>query len=127
MYENLEARVEERTAEVTSQKEQLKKNFLDTKLVAQITKDISASLSVETIVSKVYENVNSVMSAESFGIGLYNPETESLQFPGFIERSEKMQFFEFYLADKNRFAVYCFENEKEVIINDNRKEYNKYL
>lgn len=127
LYENMEDRVNERTIEVTRQKEQLEKNFLDTELVAQITKDITSSLSVETIVSKVYENVNNLMSAESFGIGLYNNETQSLQFPGFIERSEKMPFFEFFLADKNRYAVYCFDNEKEVVINDNRKEYNKYL
>ena len=127
LYENMEERVEQRTVEVTKQKEQLEKNFQDTKLIAQITKDISASLSVETIVSKVYENVNTLMSAESFGIGLYNPKTESLQFPGFIERSEKMPFFEFFLKDKDRYAVYCFDNEKEVIINDNRLEYNKYI
>lgn len=120
LYENMEDRVEERTKEI-------EKNYSDTKLIAQITKDISSSLSVETIVSKVYENVNTLMSAESFGIGLYNPETQSLQFPGFIERSEKMPFFEFFLADKNRYAVYCFENEKEVVINDNRNEYNKYI
>lgn len=120
LYENMEDRVEERTKEI-------EKNYSDTKLIAQITKDITASLSVETIVSKVYENVNSLMNAESFGIGLYNPVTESLQFPGFIERNEKMPFFEFYLKDKDRYATYCFENGKEVTISDNRLEYNKYI
>lgn len=120
LYENMEERVEERTREI-------EKNYNDTKLIAQITKDITASLSVETIVSKVYENVNTLMSAESFGIGLYNQATESLQFPGFIERRTKMDFFEFFLRDKDRYAVFCFENEKEVVINDNRNEYNKYI
>ena len=127
LYENMEDRVIQRTAEVTKQKEQLEKNFSDTKLIAQITKDITSSLSVETIIAKVYENVNSLMNAESFGIGLYNPLTESLQFPGFIEHSEKMNFFEFFLKDKDRYAVYCFEKEKEIIISDNKVEYNKYL
>lgn len=127
LYQNMESRVVERTAEVTKQKELLDKNLQDTKLIAQITKDITSSLSVETIIAKVYEKVNGLMDAESFGIGLYNPISQSLQFPGFIERSEKMEFFEFFLNDKDRYAVWCFEKEKEIIISDNKVEYNKYI
>lgn len=127
LYENMEERVDQRTAEVIKQKELLEKNFQDTKLVAQMTKDISSSLSVETIVSKVYQNINTLMNSESFGIGLYNPVAHSLQFPGFIERNEKMPFFEFHCSDKDRYAVWCFDNEKEIIINDNRTEYSKYI
>jgi len=127
LYENLEDRVIERTAEVTKQKELLEKNFNDIKLTAEITKDIASSLSVENIVSTVYEKVNNLMSAESFGIGIYNPLTESLQFPGFIEQSQKMDFFEFFLKDKERYAVWCFDKEKEIVINDVEVEYSKYL
>jgi len=127
LYENMEHRVVERTKEVTTQKEQLEKNFSDTKLVAQISKLITSSLSVETIVSVAYEHINGLMSAESFGIGLFNEKTQSLQFPGFIERAIKMDFFEFFLKDRERFAVWSFENEKEILINDLYKEYNKYI
>jgi serine phosphatase RsbU (regulator of sigma subunit) len=127
LYENMEQRVIERTKEVTQQKEQLEKNFNDTKLIAQISKDITASLSIETIISTVYENVNRLMKAESFGIGLYSHETQSLQFPGSIERSQKMPFFEFNLNDKDRYAVICFDEDKEIIINDNKTEYIKYI
>jgi transcriptional regulator with GAF, ATPase, and Fis domain len=127
LYENMEERVVERTAEVTKQKELLEKNFNDIKLTAEITKDIASSLSVENIVSTVYNKVNNLMSAESFGIGIYNPLTESLQFPGFIEQSKKMDFFEFFLKDKERYAVWCFDNEKEIVINDVEVEYSKYL
>lgn len=38
-----------------------------------------------------------------------------------------MQFFEFFLTDKNRFAVWCFENEQEILINDIMLEYNMYI
>ncbi len=127
LYENMEVRVMQRTAEVTKQKEQLEKNFADNRLITQVTKDITSSLSVETIVSKVYENVNTLMKAESFGIGIHNPSTESLQFPGFIEHSKKLDFFEFSMSDKNRFAVWCFDNEKEIVINNLSTEYNKYI
>ncbi len=127
LYENMEQRVFERTKEVTQQKEKLEKNFNDTKLIAQISKVITASLSVETIVSMAYENINNLMSAESFGIGLYNDKTKSIQFNGFIERNEKIPFFEFFLKDKGRFAVWCFEREQEMFMNDVQNDYNKYI
>ncbi|MEO6305336.1 MAG: GAF domain-containing protein, partial [Bacteroidia bacterium] len=127
LYENMEDRVVERTAEVTKQKELLEKNFNDIKLTAEITKDIASSLSVENIVSTVYEKVNNLMPAESFGIGLFNHVTDSLQFPGFIEDSKKMDFFEFFLQDKERYAVWCFDNEKEIVMNDVATEYIKYI
>jgi serine phosphatase RsbU (regulator of sigma subunit) len=67
------------------------------------------------------------MNSESFGIGLYNPVSDSLQFPGFIEKNEKMPFFEFHCSDKDRYAVWCFDKEREIIINDNKLEYSKYI
>lgn len=127
LYENLEERVIARTEEVIKQKELLEKNFRDTKLVAEMVKDISASLSVETIVSTVYEKVNTIMPSEAFGIGLYNDKMQSLQFPGFIEHGEKLPTVEFFVSDKDRYAVWCFDNEKEIIINNNMLEYSKYL
>jgi transcriptional regulator with GAF, ATPase, and Fis domain len=127
LYENMEQRVVERTKEVTQQKEQLEKNFNDTKLIAQISKVITASLSVETIVSMAYENINNLMNAESFGIGLYNDKTKSLQFHGFIERAQKMDFFEFFLTEKDRFAVWCFDREQEMLMNDVQNDYKVYI
>ncbi len=127
LYENLENMVQARTREVIKQKELLEKNFSDTKLIAQISKDITSSLSIETIIATVYENVNKLMSAESFGIGIHNPDTNSLQFPGFIERSQKMPYFEFKLEDKDRYAVLCFDKGQEIVMNDVEQEYTKYI
>ena len=57
LYENMEDRVIERTAEVTKQKELLEKNFNDIKLTAEITKDIASSLSVENIVFIIFKTI----------------------------------------------------------------------
>jgi transcriptional regulator with GAF, ATPase, and Fis domain/tetratricopeptide (TPR) repeat protein len=126
LYQNMEDMVGERTKEVTKQKELLEKNFNDIKISAQIAKDIASSLSVETIAAKVYDNVKSVLNAESFGIGIYNADTNSLQFQGFIEKGEKLPQFEISLEQSERYAVMSFTKEIEVIINDHHKEYIKY-
>ncbi|MFZ5553768.1 MAG: GAF domain-containing protein, partial [Bacteroidota bacterium] len=92
LYEDLEARVLERTAEI-------EKAYQNTKLLSNISKEISSSLSVETIVSSVYKNVNDLMDAASFGIGIYNPETRYIDFPGFLEKGQKHDNVSFHVDD----------------------------
>jgi transcriptional regulator with GAF, ATPase, and Fis domain len=126
LYQNMEDMVQERTKEVIKQKETIEKNFNDVKLSAEIAKVIASSLSVETIVSQVYESLQSIVKSESFGIGMYDPETDMIGFSGFIEKGEKLPYVQVSMDDKERYAVMCFENEMEIVINDHAKEYSKY-
>jgi transcriptional regulator with GAF, ATPase, and Fis domain len=120
LYNNMEAMVIERTEEITTAYE-------NTRLLSQIAEDISSSLSVETISSKLYKNVNKVMDATMFGIGLYNAENNTLEFKGFVENNQVMDDFTFAADDVNRLAVYCFRNEQDILIHDYTVEYVKYI
>ena len=120
LYANMEERVKERTSEI-------EKAHQDTKLIAQISKDISESLNVETIISRVYENINTVMDASCFGIGIYNDETKEIHMPGFIEKSERLEGVIFDTKDPNRLASWCFNNRKEIMVADYANEYNRYI
>lgn len=120
LYNNMETMVKERTKEITTAYE-------NTRLLSQIAEDISASLSVETISGKLYENVNKLMDATMFGIGLYNPENNNLEFKGFVENNQLMEDFSYQANDPNRLAAYCFTNEIEILIHDYTVEYVKYI
>jgi transcriptional regulator with GAF, ATPase, and Fis domain len=120
LYENMELRVQERT-------EEIEKNYSDTKLLSQVAEDISASLSVETIISKVYENVNKLVKADCFGIGIFDPKSGRLEFRGFMENDERMEDFGYAANDPNRLAAQCFSGLKEIFINDYAVEYVKYI
>ncbi|MBI2723091.1 MAG: GAF domain-containing protein [Bacteroidetes bacterium] len=120
LYTDMEDRVKERTDEITTAYE-------NTRLLSQIAEDISASLSVETISSKLYENVNKLMDATMFGIGLYNPANNCLEFKGFIENNEVMPDFSYQANDPNRLAAYCFVNETEFLIKDYYMEYKEFI
>lgn len=119
LYRGMEERVNERTAEI-------EKAYQNTKLLSQISKDISSSLSIETIVEKVYENVNDLMDAASFGIGIYNPISEQIAFPGFIELGIRIDNATFN-ANDDRLAGWCFRNKKEIFTNCYSQEYVKYV
>jgi serine phosphatase RsbU (regulator of sigma subunit) len=119
LYQGLEERVKERTLEI-------EKAYQNTKLLSQISKEISASLSIETIVESVYHHVNALMDAASFGIGIYNAATNSISMPGFIENGKRLDNINFNVND-DRLAGWCFRNKKEIFTNDYPSEYHKYV
>ncbi len=127
LYENLEEKIEERTVEVLQQKEEVEKSYENTKLLSNIGREITAVLSVEEIIKTVYENVNKLMDASAFGIGIYNETEQKIAFSGFIEKGEKLPFYFNELKDDGRPSVWCFKNQKEIFINDLQKEYNNYF
>lgn len=120
LYEGLEEKVRERTEEIRTAYE-------NTRLLSQIQKDISASLDIETIIGRVYENVNSLMDATCFGIGIYEEDKQRILMPGFIENGQRMEDFFYNVEDPNRLAVWCFRNRKEIFINNYMEEYVHYI
>lgn len=130
----LEQKVQQRTEqlqqkneEVQKQRDELESTYSNVKLLSEIGQQITSTLSLEKIIETVYENVNNLMDATVFGIGVFNPNENRLDFPGSMEKGVKNDFWFASLDDDNRPAVWCFKNQKEFIINDYQTEYNKYI
>lgn len=126
-YEQIEEKVKERTAEVLEQKQAIEKAYQDVELLSGIGKDVTSTLSVEEIVGKVYKNVNALMDASVFCIGIYNEKDERLDFKGAKEKGDTLPPYHYDLADSTRIAVWCFKNQKEVFINDYQTELSNYI
>jgi len=124
---DLEQKVNERTVEVVKQKEEIEKSYRNTKLLSDIGREITASLRVEEIIEKVYANINTLMDASVLAIGIYEADKNRLCFPGDIEKGEKLPVNYEELNDENRTAVWCFKNQREIIINEIDKDYGKYF
>ena len=126
LVETLEEKVNERTSEVVKQKEQLEKSFRNSKLLSEIGKEISSTLSVDEIISTVYAQINTLMDATIFGIGIHRPESNDLYFSGAVEKGEILGSFAFNL-DEEKTATNCFLQNKEFVINDWQSEYKQYV
>jgi serine phosphatase RsbU (regulator of sigma subunit) len=127
MYEQVEQKVKERTAEVVQQKEEIEVTYQNVKILSEIGQQITSCLSVEKILELTYENVNLLMDAPVFWIGIHNAAESRLDFPGAIEKGEKMPFFAIALNDDTRLATLCYNEKKNILINDLQKEFNQYL
>ncbi len=123
-----EAELRAQTAEAQNQALQLenerKKNV---ELLSEIGKEITASLSIKNIIDTVYENINDLMDASVFGIGIYNEELHQVEMPATKEKGITLPLFAYSVKDENRPAVWCFNNQKEIFLNDYTVEYKKYI
>jgi signal transduction histidine kinase/tetratricopeptide (TPR) repeat protein len=105
----------------------LQKQKQDIELLGDIGRKISSSLSVETIISTVYDNVNSLMDASVFGIGIYHDLSKSIDFPATYENGKALPAYSNSVYDQNRFAGLCFISGKEIVMGDLNSDYSKYL
>ena len=129
----LEHLVKKKTKEVVMQKDEilvqskkLKESYQNLELLSDVGKSITANLSVSKIVDTVYKNLNELMNAEIFWIGIYNKKKEAIEFTGGLEDGKKLPSFSCKLSEKDRLAVWCFKNQQEVFINNYSTQYKKY-
>ena len=134
LYKNLEGEVVERTAQIVAQKEELEKqkdivenSFKNIQLLSDIGQKITRILSIEDIIETVYENVNNLMDANAFGIGILRSGKNIVEFIGAMESGERLPTFTHDISDLTRYSVWCINNKKEVILNDALIEYKKYI
>ena len=99
----------------------------DVEQLSQIGRDITSSLSIENIIHTIYKNVNTLMDASVFTIGLCNQKEGVLEFPAAIEKNQILSPFSVPLSDKKHLAARCFNHQEEVIMNDCGKYYGKYM
>lgn len=119
--------IDEKARQLAIQKDSLEKSYNNVELLGEIGRQITASLSVDKIIGTVYNNVNGLMDASIFGIGIYHDETKTLDFPSTYENGEALPPYTNSIQDPNRLAALCFNSGNEIIINDLNEEYGKYL
>ncbi len=124
---DLEQEVEKRTLELRLQKDELESTFSKLKLLTEIGQEITSTLNLDTILNTVYENVNSLMDASVFGIGIYSSGENTINYKLAIENGKRYQPYTRSMEDKNQFPVSCIENKVEIFINEVEKEYARYI
>jgi signal transduction histidine kinase/ligand-binding sensor domain-containing protein len=95
--------------------------------IGEIGKEITASLDFETIFGRLYEHVNELIEAPIFGVGVYLPDENVIDYRLAIEEGKRYTPYRRDATDRNQFPVWCIENRAPVFINDVETEYSKYI
>ena len=119
--------IDEKAKELSLQKDNLEQSYKNVELLGEIGRKITASLSVEKIISTVYDNVNTLMDASVFGIGIYNDSMKRIEFPATYENGQPLPFYSNSIYDQNRFDAICFRTGNEIVMGDLQEEYINYI
>ena len=119
--------IQSQKEQIEQQKDGLEQAYDNIKLLSEIAKDINSNLSIEKISAVVYKNINVMMDATAFGIGIYNEPMNTIEIPGAFEKGGLIPKISISLDDKNRLGAWSFNNQKVVFINDYTKEYKKFI
>ena len=132
--DKLERLVGERTAEIgqqnlllESQKTEIERSYSNIRVLSEIGQKITSILDLDAVISAVYEYVNELTDATAFGIGIYNPDKERIDFRGFIENGQRIPDSFDSITDENKLSVVCLTRNEDIIINDFAKEHTQYI
>ncbi len=145
---NLENTITQRTAEVMQQKEELEaqaqnlleannsiqtqkqeieKSYQNIKVLSEIGQKITTILNVEELTDTVYQNVNKLMSADAFGIGIFNESKKRLDFEGFREKGKVLPTHSDSVENNKKLSAQSFNNNKRIVINDLQNDFLDYF
>ncbi|MEO7264271.1 MAG: LuxR C-terminal-related transcriptional regulator [Ferruginibacter sp.] len=96
-------------------------------ILTEVEDLITPELTLEEITESIYQNVNQLLDAFQFAVGLYDEKKANITYKGMIENGERIPDFSMDAMDNNRLASWCIRNEKEIFMNDFDKEYSLYL
>ncbi len=120
--EEIEAQAEnlrEANDEIQNQSVEVQKAYHNIQTISEIGQKVTASLDLSTIIQLVYKNVNLLMDASCFGIGVYQADTNQLLFQGFIENGEILPtHYENLDTEEKTLAGVCFNQKQPLFIND---------
>ena len=123
--------IEWRLKQIRAQTRLLEMNVADrTKQLSSlgdIGRAITANLDLDAALEFLYEQLNKMIDASVFGIGLYYPEKQKIEFRLAIENGKRYQPYERDMSDKNQLAVWCIEKQQPIAIGDYSLEYTNYI
>jgi len=113
-----------REAELRAEEENKRRS--DTEQLSKIGRAITSTLSVNEIIHTTYQNVNELMDAEVFGLGILNREKNRLEFPATTENGNTLKPYSHNLDDDSRLSARCFKNQDKIVIGDFEIECSNY-
>ena len=114
----LEQLIQERTNELTSQKNELNKSYDNVKLLSEIGKKITSTLDLNQLGNVIYGELNVLLDAGIVAVGILNEQTMSIDFFSAIQNGKSITKPSVSIKNENTYSTYCLREEKEIMIND---------
>jgi DNA-binding CsgD family transcriptional regulator len=97
------------------------------RILNEITDLITPRLSIREIIAVIYQNVNQLIDAYQFCVGIYDEKEGLIHYTGMIEEGKTLPDFSIDASDNSRLASWCIQHEQDIFMNDYDREYSRYL
>jgi signal transduction histidine kinase len=96
--------------------------------IGEVGQQITSSLDLETILTKVHSSIQEFMPADIFGIAVYRADEGDIEFQYYLENGEFEYLSSAHISMTDSLSTYCIQHQKEVWFNDlDAEEYDKYV
>ncbi|MGL4338334.1 MAG: sensor domain-containing diguanylate cyclase, partial [Turicibacter sp.] len=96
-------------------------------LMSKIGQRITSNLERDVTLQTIYQEVNTLVKADVFGIAIYKEEINCLDYEFFAFKGEQVDGGKAPIEGSPSFGAYSFNHKTEILINDISQEYQKYL
>ena len=96
-------------------------------ILNEIADLITSRLTLQEIIAVIYQNVNKLIDAYQFCIGIYDEKEGLIHYKGMIEDGKRLPDFTVEALDDGRLASWCIRNKQDIYMNDFDREYKRYL
>ena len=132
--ENLEQKVRERTLELShkneeieAQRNQLSDSLKNMQLLSNAGKDIYQSLSMDEIITNIFEHIRDLVRVDVFFVGIFNEQSQELNFLGRRSDGTYLKPFSYALDRDDLMGVWTYKQQRSLLIHDYQSEYNEVI
>lgn len=106
---------------------ELQEAFDRISILNKVGQDITSSLDLETVLTTTYKNISTFISADLFGIALYNKDSEEINFKYSILEGQRKKGDKKSVHTEGSLAGWAINNGESLFINDVQNEYIEYV
>lgn len=104
-----------------------KKQLRHVAMIAEIGREIAGAIDIASINRILYENIKSLMPADGFGVAVYAPKSQTLEFINFMEKGEPIPSFNLPADSESSLAAFCLRTGRDILVGDVHNEYRNYI
>jgi signal transduction histidine kinase/ligand-binding sensor domain-containing protein len=116
-------KLEQQKNEILDKNIELEHQYENLEMLSKIGRDITANITVESLLESVYKKLNSLMDASIMGFGIYRKDKRIIEFPRIITTKENVDAVKISYDEKFCLAVNCLKENKEIIIDNYEEEF----
>lgn len=107
--------------------QELEEAYLALRAISDLGRSITATLNLESIFSRIQGRLHELMEVATFGIGLYNPDSNAIEYSYLMEDGVRYDGYRVCLDSTSSFAAVCFKQKKGLFVNSLEEEAADYV